>query len=124
MEKSENLKKWQVDFGKRLRDEREKQGLTRQALAKQADTSHDYITQIERGSKCPSLHTFMRLIFSLDISPDVLLYETIYEYENERERTIKGINLQLYRLNLNELLALNDIMKFMLKYILGLKHRI
>jgi transcriptional regulator with XRE-family HTH domain len=59
--------KWLSDLGARLKAEREKQGLTQQILAGKANTKQDYIAQLERGSRSPSLRTFMNILSALDM---------------------------------------------------------
>ena len=75
-----------VDFGKRLRIEREKQGLTRIALAELAQTEQGYIVQIERGDRSPSLKTFVNLLLALNISSDSLIFGISESDKNKEEK--------------------------------------
>jgi transcriptional regulator with XRE-family HTH domain len=93
--------KWLSDLGSRLKDEREKQGLTQQTLAGKANTKQDYIAQLERGSRNPSLRTFMNILSALDISVDYLLYGT------SKERTEAMAEVASYY----------EIVRFMSKYV-------
>jgi len=74
---------WLLDFGARLKTEREKQGVTQQVLAGKAHTKQDYIAQIERGARNPSLRTFMNILSALDVSADYLIYGVSKEQEGE-----------------------------------------
>lgn len=66
-------KEWLISFGTKLRNERERQKLTRAALAERIGTKHDYIAQLERGDKSPSMRTMLNLLAALDVSPEFLL---------------------------------------------------
>lgn len=62
-----------MEFGKELRRRREEAGLTRQALAKRAGLTPNYIGGIETGKRDPSLATVMALARGLRISPGELV---------------------------------------------------
>lgn len=53
-------------FGRRLREIRQKRGVTQQALADVAGMSLTYISNMEHGLKVPSLTTILRLAVALD----------------------------------------------------------
>ncbi|HEX7151421.1 MAG TPA: helix-turn-helix transcriptional regulator [Thermoanaerobaculia bacterium] len=53
-------------FGRRLREVRQKRGLTQQAVADAAGMSLTYISNMEHGLKVPSLTTIIRLAVALD----------------------------------------------------------
>jgi transcriptional regulator with XRE-family HTH domain len=53
-------------FGRRLREVRQKRGLTQQAVADLAGMSLTYISNMEHGFKVPSLTTIIRLAVALD----------------------------------------------------------
>lgn len=53
-------------FGRRLREVRQKRGLTQQAVADLAGMSLTYISNMEHGFKVPSLTTILRLAVALD----------------------------------------------------------
>ena len=53
-------------FGRRLREVRQKRGLTQQAVADRAGMSLTYISNMEHGFKVPSLTTIIRLAVALD----------------------------------------------------------
>jgi transcriptional regulator with XRE-family HTH domain len=62
-------------FGEKLRDVREKQGLTLKDLAGKLSVSESYISQIERNLVSPSLDTLLRLCEELGIDPEYLFKE-------------------------------------------------
>ena len=69
-----NEKQWAIDFGARLRAERERHGLTRAALAKLAGTDAAYLLRLENGTKNPSFRMLRSLISALGVSADFLIY--------------------------------------------------
>ena len=108
---------WLSELGVRIKTEREKQGLTQQALAEKAKTKQDYITQIERGSRNPSLRIFMNILSGLDISADHLIYGVSKEKNDTLEGLINEIVSFLSRRNAKDVAAYYEIMRFMSKYI-------
>jgi len=108
--------KWLSDFGSRLKREREKQGLTQQALAKKANTKQDYIAQIERGSRNPSLRTLMNILSSLDISADYLIYGASKERNESMDGVLNEFISFLTRRSGKEVLAYYEIVRFLSKY--------
>lgn len=52
-------------FGERLRELRNKRGVTTRALAEMAGMSYAYISDLERGVKGPSLTIIVRLAVAL-----------------------------------------------------------
>jgi transcriptional regulator with XRE-family HTH domain len=104
-------------FGARLKEEREKQGLTQQLLAAKANTKQDYIAQLERGSRNPSLRTFMNILLALDISADYLLYGTSKDRTDAMEGLIKDFNSFLLRRSIANATIYYEIVRFMSKYV-------
>lgn len=62
------------DIGNRLRDIRQRQGMTQANLAEKAELSTVYISQIESGQKNISVDVLVRLCCALNISSDDLLH--------------------------------------------------
>lgn len=62
-------------FGHALRARRQAGGLTQEALAAAADLARNYVSELERGTKSPSLRTIFRLCEQLRVSPVVLMSE-------------------------------------------------
>jgi transcriptional regulator with XRE-family HTH domain len=52
-------------FGQRLRDVRQRLGVTQEALALNSGLTQAYISDMERGLKVPSLTTILRLAVAL-----------------------------------------------------------
>lgn len=57
----------------RIRQLRKQCNLSQDELAHMAGISSNYLGQIERGEKCPSVETFLRLASALNISPVSLI---------------------------------------------------
>ena len=49
-------------LGQRIREQRRKKGWTMDKLAEKADLSVNYVGDLERGVKTPSLDTFIRIV--------------------------------------------------------------
>ena len=112
-----NLEQWLIDFGSRLKAEREKHGLTQHTLAVKANTKQDYVAQLERGVRNPSLKTIMNLLSALDISADHLIYGSIQEKGNEMESLLKEFNDFLARRSLDEVSSYYEVVRFHSKFV-------
>jgi transcriptional regulator with XRE-family HTH domain len=88
---------WLIKFGNRVRMERERQNLTRVALAEKAKTEQGYIVQLERGTRSPSMKTFTNLLSALGVSADYLIFGTTDEDQSERESILQGFSTLLKR---------------------------
>lgn len=60
-------------FGARVRQLREKRGLSQEALAERAGLHWTYVSGVERGLRNPSLSTIGRLAAALENTPSQLL---------------------------------------------------
>lgn len=60
-------------LGKRIRHEREKQGLTREAFAEKLDISARFAGEIEQGKKGISAETLYKICQNVDVTADYLL---------------------------------------------------
>ncbi len=66
-----------LTMGDRVQDTRKNRGLTQEQLAEKVDISVEYMSQIERGLKTPSMQVFIKLVEVLDVSADYLLRDTV-----------------------------------------------
>lgn len=64
-------------MGDRIKETRKNRGLTQENLAEQLDVSVEYVSQIERGIKMPSMQIFVKLVEVLDVSADYLLRDIV-----------------------------------------------
>jgi transcriptional regulator with XRE-family HTH domain len=68
----------QVLFGRRIRAIREAASLSRELVAEKADINVNYLGEIERGEKWPSLEVIEQLAKALTVSP-----VAFFEFEAE-----------------------------------------
>ncbi|MCL2087680.1 MAG: helix-turn-helix domain-containing protein [Oscillospiraceae bacterium] len=76
-------KEIQTKFGNNLRKYRLISGKSQEELALMADISPIYLGTLERGEKCPSIETLLKLSAVLQIYPARLL--EFYEEPDEKE---------------------------------------
>jgi transcriptional regulator with XRE-family HTH domain len=112
----ENYDDWLLKFGNRLRIERERQNLTRSALAEKANTEQGYIVQIERGARSPSLKTLTNLLSALGISADYLIFGTTEEELTEKESAMQNFANLLRRGDAEDINALYQLAVHMLRH--------
>jgi transcriptional regulator with XRE-family HTH domain len=68
----------QTLFGRRLRSLREVAGVSREKAAEAAEINANYLGEIERGEKWPSIEVIQRLADALKVSPSLF-----FEFEAE-----------------------------------------
>ena len=66
-----------LNMGNRIKEIRKRNGLTQEQLAERLDLSVEFVGQIERGLKLPSMQVFIRLIEVLNVSADYLLRDSV-----------------------------------------------
>lgn len=66
-----------IKFGKKIREARNKSGMTQEVLAEKADIGAVYLGEIERGIKIPSVSVFVKIIEALNVSADYILRDEI-----------------------------------------------
>ena len=64
-------------MGDRIKEARKNQKVTQEQLAERLDVSVEFIGQIERGLKLPSMQVFVKLIEALNVSADYLLRDSV-----------------------------------------------
>lgn len=84
-------------FGKRLRTVREAAGVSREVVAEKANTSANYLGEIERGEKWPAIELITSVASALNVSPAIL-----FEFEAEE------IDPVILKTRLHEILATRD----------------
>ena len=63
--------------GARIKEAREKSGLTQEDLAAELDMSPTHISVLERGRKAPKLETLVNIANALHVSTDMLLQDVV-----------------------------------------------
>ena len=83
-------------LGKRIREARTEKHYTQQQLAELAGIGQMYLGEIERGTKMPSLKSFIRIIETLGISADYVLRDELSSGEHyiydEITQKLKGLS--------------------------------
>lgn len=123
--------------GQRIREEREKLGLSRGEFAEIIGLSDYYVGQLERGERQMSLPVLSKIARCLHTSLDYLIFgktatescyiceeNDIYETgngdknidKNVISKTIKEINLLLNKCSLQELVLIKKIIKTIIPY--------
>ena len=100
-----------INLGKKIREERLKQGLTQEVLGEKIDSTGSYIGQIERGERNASMEKVLLIAEELKISLDYLVGNTnnLRYIDEKLEEEIKGATNEQ-----KEMLV--DIMKIIKKY--------
>jgi transcriptional regulator with XRE-family HTH domain len=62
-----------VILGRRIREQREAQGINQEKFAEMVGISNVHLSEIERGRKTPSMEAFIRIVNALDTPADYLL---------------------------------------------------
>ena len=62
-----------IKFGKRVRKARQNKKLSQEELAYEADSNRTYISDVERGTRNPSIEVVERIARALDVSIGSLL---------------------------------------------------
>lgn len=75
----------------RLRQEREKAGLSQLELALKADISQNMVNYIETGKRTPSLDTFLKICNALNINPAILFSDKEEEKEKAKKQVLEMI---------------------------------
>ncbi len=120
-------------IGERLRNEREKLGLTREKFAEIVELSPLYIGQLERGERQMSLNTLLKISKCLNISLDYLVTgrhnnklnfvikdnEKFDYLENNisNKEIIKNLLSLFNRCSQKQLLIIQDLIKVILPHI-------
>ena len=84
------MKQLVSSFGITVRQLREKQGWSQEALAERADLNRSYVGELERGQAIPSLLTLKKLALALDLSLTNLM---AHAERIEQTRMVRGIQL-------------------------------
>lgn len=69
-------------LGKRIREERLRLHLTQSQLAEAVDISDTYMGAIERGERCVTLDTLIRLVERLGVTVDYLLADYVSDTDS------------------------------------------
>jgi len=113
----EQNEKWLVEFGSRLKSERERQGLTQKTVAQRANTKQEYVAQIESGARNPSLRTVVNIVAALDVSADHLIFGAHKGNAEGMEALIDEFNGFLMKRDVKKVAAYFEIVRFHSKFV-------
>ncbi len=86
-----------VSMGKRIRACRLRKHLTVEQLAEKINISAVFMNDIERGVKCPRMENFIRILNSLEVTADEILYDSVKAdtkiYLNEITKKMKNLDI-------------------------------
>ncbi len=71
------------DFGARIKNYREKVGMTKEKFAENINRTENFVSELEKGRKSCSVHTLHQISKVLKISTDDLLYGDMSEMKEE-----------------------------------------
>ena len=83
-------------FGARVRENRQRLGISQETLAQLAEVHWTFVGQVERGTRNLSLHNIIKIAGGLDVDPAILIagiradavpHESRQQSEAERIRT-------------------------------------
>lgn len=103
-----------LTMGDRIREARKKQGLTQEQLAERLDVSVEFIGQIERGLKLPSMQVFIKILKSLNVSADYLLRDSV---STGRLFGDNAIGSKIERLTPKQRIALEALVETYIQYL-------
>ena len=103
-----------LTMGDRIKEIRKKRGLTQEQLAEKVDITLEYISQIERGLKIPSMQVFIKLVEVLDVSADYLLRDAVSTRNLYGD---KQIGRKLEKLTPKQRVALEALMDTYIEYL-------
>lgn len=94
-------------LGTRIREERRRLHLTQAQLAESIDISDTYMGAIERGERCLTLDTLVRLVNRLGVTIDYLLADVVPETDtnilDQFKQIVDGQPLERKQMALNVL---------------------
>lgn len=110
-------KKFNVNVGIRIRNQREKLGYSREKLAELAEMSDGYLGEVERGTKGISSFFLHNISVALGITMDYLTSQeedTIGNSDNSIEKEIKSIIALLHFAKEIDLILIEKIVRAIL----------
>ena len=103
-----------LTMGDRIKETRKKARLTQEHLAERLDVSVEFVSQIERGLKMPSMPLFIKMIEVLNVSADYLLRETVSTRNLYGDKQLGG---KLERLTPKQRVALEALIDTYIEYL-------
>lgn len=105
-------------IGKNIRRCRKQKGITQEVLSEIADISPNYLGNIERGEKTPSLETLVAILNGLGVSADVILHDVV---EADYDVTVSLLNEKLNKLSPKDRARIFDVVETEIRHSLQVK---
>ena len=103
-----------LTMGDRIKEVRRKQKLTQEQLAERLGVSVEFVGQIERGIKLPSMQVFIKLVEALNVSADYLLRDSV---STGRLFGDNSIGRKIEKLEPKQRIALEALVETNIKYL-------
>ncbi|OJU09407.1 MAG: hypothetical protein BGN88_09760 [Clostridiales bacterium 43-6] len=104
---------FEVNIGRRIREQRNKKHLTIEKFAEVVNLSAVYVGEIERNEKMPSLLTFINIINALGLSPDICLCDMV---DTGKTHVFNEITEMMKDLSPEQVCYIRDMIKVTIKY--------
>lgn len=101
-------------MGDRIKEARKNRGMTQEQLAEGLDVSVEFISQIERGLKLPSMQVFIKLLEVLNVSADYLVRDSVSTGQLYGKN---AIGAKIENLKPKQKIALEAIIEAYIKYL-------
>jgi len=82
-------------FIQRLREEREKKGISQMELSFKAGLSQNQVNYIETGKRTPNLYTILSICKALEINPAILFESQDTDRQQARETILRLVSQYL-----------------------------
>lgn len=96
-------------FHDHIKNLRLRLGISQSELARRAGYSHEFISQVERGIKTPSIKALQRIALGLGVSPSILMESKSNPGESE-EKLRSEVQMLINNLPVNKLKVLRDLL--------------
>lgn len=94
-----------------IRSLRLRLGISQSELARRAGYSHEFISQVERGVKSPSIKALQKIAWGLGVSPSLLMESKQSTAESE-EKLKHEVQKMVGKLPADKLKIIRDLLKF------------
>lgn len=108
-----------IKFGERLRDLRQKAGLTQEKLAEMSGMDFTSISSSERGIRNITIGNVAKIAEALNVPPEALL---IFKKPSAKDKAIQDIVDMLMHLKTKEITAIQDMLSTLINKIIREKN--
>ncbi|MCI8610770.1 MAG: helix-turn-helix transcriptional regulator [Clostridiales bacterium] len=105
-----------IGIGKKIKETRKNQNISRAALSESAAITEQYLGEIERGKRIPSLEVYVNLVNTLQISSDVCLRSSKCNSLHYIYNEILEIVTLLQKLSQTQVSMILSVIKILVSY--------